>query len=101
MVFLVAQRFDRSGVEGLRVLLLRQIDREVGHHGLAGAGRGRHQYIEPLFQCLVGIRLEPVELERQCVGELGRDGSALPLDTVEPCIPFGRRQFTLLARIVW
>ena len=74
MVFLVAQRLDRRGVESFCVLLLCQIDREVGHHGLARAGGGRHQYIGPLLQRFVGIRLEPVELERQCVGESGRDG---------------------------
>lgn len=47
MVLLVAQRLDRRGVERLDIALAGQIHREVGHHGLAGARRGRDEHVLP------------------------------------------------------
>ncbi len=47
MVLLVAQRLDRRGIERLDIALAGQIHREVGHHGLACARRGRDEHVLP------------------------------------------------------
>ena len=63
MVFLVAQRFDRRGVERLDITFLRQIDGEIGNDGLARTRRGGNQHIAVGFQRLIGFHLEIVKLE--------------------------------------
>ena len=91
MVFLVAERLDRCGVERLDVALLRQIDGEIGDDGLARAGRRRHQHVAVRLQGLVGLPLELVEFERQRPRELFGDRLAPFLVAAEGLIPLRGR----------
>ena len=68
-MLLIAQRFDRRGVEALLPRLERQVDRELAHHRLAGTGRGTNQNPVATFKGFAGLDLERVEPERQLLGE--------------------------------
>ena len=72
VVFLVAQRLDRRGVEALLSRRERQVDRELTHHGLARTGRRAHQHAVTAFQGRTRPLLEGIEPEGQLSGEIGQ-----------------------------
>ena len=91
MVLLVAQRLDRRGVERLDITLAGQIHREVGHHGLACARRGRDEHVLPPLQRVYRVLLEIVQVERQRGCETRGDARVMRLTLLECGIPLGRR----------
>lgn len=93
MVFLVAQRFDGGGVEGLDVLFLGQEYCEVGHDGLAGTGGSGHQDVVTILQGGDGLQLEVVQREGQLgLKACGRTGHAFAV-TTETGVTFRRPRF--------
>ena len=91
MVLLVAQRLDRRGIERLDIALAGQIHREVGHHGLACARRGRDEHVLPPLQRVYRVLLEIVQVERQRGCETRGDARVMRLTLLECGIPLGRR----------
>ena len=72
IVFLVAQRLDRRGVEALLSRLERQVHRELPHHGFARTGGRAHQHTVTAFQGRARLLLERIEPECQFSGEIGQ-----------------------------
>ena len=62
-VLLIAQRLDGGGVEGLEPAGQPQVDGELAHDGLAGAGGRRHEDALAVLQGPAGAHLEVVEGE--------------------------------------
>ena len=63
VVLLVRQGLDRGRVERLAAGLEREVDGELAHDRLAGAGRRRHQDSAPVLDLPAGAHLEVVERE--------------------------------------
>ena len=70
-VLLVAQCLDGGGVEGLEPPDQAQVERELPHHGLAGARRGGDQDALSPLDGAAGLLLEGVEGEVVALGESG------------------------------
>ena len=70
MVFLIAQRFDRCGIEGFDVAFLGDINGKIRHYGFAGTGWGRDQYVAAGFERVIGFGLEVVQFEGQGFGAI-------------------------------
>ena len=68
-----------------------QIHREVGHHGLACARRGRDEHVLPPLQRVYRVLLEIVQVERQRGCETRGDARVMRLTLLECGIPLGRR----------
>ena len=83
MVFLIAQRFDRCGIEGFDVAFLGEINGKIRHYGFAGTGWGRDQYVAAGFERVIGFGLEVVQFEGQGFGESRCCGRPMALDFLE------------------
>ena len=83
MVFLIAQRLDRCGVEGFDVAFLGEVNGKIRHYGFAGTGWGRDQYVAAGFERVIGFGLEVVQFERQGFGESRCCGRPMALDLLE------------------
>ena len=83
MVFLIAQRLDRCGVEGFDVAFLGEVNGKIRHYGFAGTGWGRDQYVAAGFERVIGFGLEIVQFERQGFGESRCCGRPMALDLLE------------------
>ena len=89
MVFLVAQRFDRRGVERFDVVFLREEHGEVRDNGLAGTGGCGHEHIAVGFEGFVRLCLEIIQFERQRAGEARGDARPSLLPFTEGCVSGG------------
>ncbi len=87
MVFLVAQRLDRRRVESLDVMLLRQINGEIRHHRLAGAGRSRDKHVVSRLQRIIRPQLEIIKFERHGLREPRGNRLAFGLGFTECGVP--------------
>ena len=74
VVLLVGQGLDRRRVEALRGPLDGQVDRELPHDGLAGAGGGSDQDAAPGQDARAGLLLEGVQPELVESAEPGQRG---------------------------
>ncbi len=72
VVFLVAQRLDRCGVEALSAGRQGQMHGELAHDRLARTRGRTHQHTVPAFERAAGAQLEIVECERVFGGEPGQ-----------------------------
>ena len=80
-VLLVRQRLERRGVEAFPPAVQRALDRELGHHRLAGAGRRGDQHRMTGVQRLDRVDLERIEREVIPLGERRWGGHPASLGT--------------------
>jgi len=73
LVLLVGKGLDGGGVKGPQPLGQGQVDRHLGHQGLACSGGSGHDDVEAFFQRLGRFGLEGVGFEWQGFQELAAD----------------------------